>query len=141
MAEAGGERPEKAGPKTGKQRTIDPVDKYVGERLRERRKQLGHSQTVIGNHVGVTFQQVQKMEQAQNRIGAGRLYKLARFLEVDIPYFFYGAAYAGDPEGRARMMELLLECEETQELLRVFNEIHDPETRRKVIKIVKLMGH
>jgi DNA-binding XRE family transcriptional regulator len=31
------------------------------------------SQTALGNAVGVTFQQVQKYEKGQNRVGAGRL--------------------------------------------------------------------
>src|SRR5579885_2976497 len=46
----------------------DPIDVYVGSRLRERRVSLGMSQTVLADRLGLTFQQVQKYERGANRL-------------------------------------------------------------------------
>jgi ribosome-binding protein aMBF1 (putative translation factor) len=48
------------------------VDIQVGARVRMRRNLLGLSQKQLGEAIGVTFQQVQKYELGENRIGAGR---------------------------------------------------------------------
>ena len=42
--------------------SIEPVDVYVGTRVRARRQQLGMSQSTLADGLGVTFQQVQKYE-------------------------------------------------------------------------------
>lgn len=68
----------------------NPIDKYVGSRIRFRREQLGYSQEKLGVSVGVTFQQVQKIEKATNRAGASRLFDISRVLDVPVSYFFDG---------------------------------------------------
>lgn len=66
----------------------DPIDIHVGQRVRLRRTLLGMSQEKLGNALGLTFQQIQKYESAANRIGSGRLYRLAMIMDVQISYFF-----------------------------------------------------
>ncbi len=68
----------------------DPVDVYVGQRLREQRIRAGISQEKIAECTGVTFQQIQKYEMAKNRVSSSRLYQFSRILGVDISYFFDG---------------------------------------------------
>ena len=51
----------------------NPTDKHVGRRVRMRRKMLAMSQEKLGAALGLSFQQVQKYERGENRIGAGRL--------------------------------------------------------------------
>lgn len=72
-------------------RTIEnlpnPVDVHFGQRARLRRKILGMSQAYVARKLGLTFQQIQKYEKGTNRIGASRLFDLARLLEVDLNYF------------------------------------------------------
>lgn len=68
----------------------DPIDRYVGSRVRTRRVGLRISQTKLGEAVGVTFQQVQKYENGTNRIGLSNLYKIAKTLGVEISYFYDG---------------------------------------------------
>ena len=46
------------------------------------------SQEKLGEAIGLTFQQVQKYERGVNRIGASRLFDLARVLDVPIGFFF-----------------------------------------------------
>ncbi len=72
-----------------------PVDRHVGRRVQEKRLGLGLSQTALGKAVGVSFQQMQKYEKGQNRISASKLFEIADFLNVGIPYFFDG--YGGRP--------------------------------------------
>ncbi len=66
------------------------VDGHVGRRVRERRREIGMSQTKLGNALGVTFPQIQKYETGTDRVMAGRLWDIARILEVDVAYFFEG---------------------------------------------------
>jgi transcriptional regulator with XRE-family HTH domain len=84
-------RKEKADPRaTRDERPKQPkeVDAHVGLKIRERRKELGLSQTALAEKVGVTFQQVQKYERGVNRVGASRLAAVAKVLEIPIAYFF-----------------------------------------------------
>ncbi|VEJ45966.1 helix-turn-helix domain-containing protein [Bartonella vinsonii] len=46
------------------------------------------SQKQLGHQLGIIFQQIQKYEKGQNRIGAGRLQEVADILDVPI-FFFY----------------------------------------------------
>ena len=66
------------------------VDAHVGRRVRERRREIGMSQTKLGNALGIAFQQIQKYEVGTNRVAAGRLWDIAKALEVDVGYFFEG---------------------------------------------------
>lgn len=66
------------------------IDDYVGERIRERRTELGLTQEELGRALKISYQQVQKYETAANRVSAGRLYELSRELDVDVSYFFEG---------------------------------------------------
>lgn len=68
--------------------TPNAVDKHVGARIKELRHTAGMSQTELGNAMGVTFQQVQKIEKGINRIAAGRLYLAAKKLGVPISDLF-----------------------------------------------------
>lgn len=64
------------------------VDGYVGQKILDRRKELGFSQTDLGEKVGVTYQQMRKYEKGLNRVGASRLAAIAGALEVPVRYFF-----------------------------------------------------
>lgn len=68
----------------------DAIDVEIGKRMRQARVAAGLTQTELGARLGISFQQVQKYEKGRNRIGGGRLYKIARALGVKITYFFDG---------------------------------------------------
>src|SRR5207244_8195316 len=69
----------------------DPVDIEVGHRIRIERLARGLSQTALANQLGVTFQQLQKYEKGVNRVGAGRLSRIADKLKVPVTFFYEGA--------------------------------------------------
>ncbi|MBY0254828.1 MAG: helix-turn-helix domain-containing protein [Methylobacterium organophilum] len=63
-------------------------DAQIGSRIRAAREAAKVSQTELGTHLGVSFQQVQKYELGANRIGAGRLEEVAIFLGVPVASFY-----------------------------------------------------
>lgn len=67
-----------------------PVDIHVGMMLRSIRKQKGVSQIQLAEALGLTFQQVQKYENATNRISASKMFQAAQFLGVAPTAFFEG---------------------------------------------------
>ena len=76
----------------------DKIDIEIGARLRQARVAAGLSQTELGAHLGISFQQIQKYEKGKNRIGGGRLCKIARMLRVKITYFFDGVEHLLDAD-------------------------------------------
>ena len=71
-------------------RRDDVVDVLVGRNIRILRKQRRMSQTDLANKIGVTFQQVQKYENGTNRIASGRLFQIAKLLDVPVQALFEG---------------------------------------------------
>ena len=88
-------------------KTPNPVDIHVGSRVRLRRMMLGMSQEKLGEHLGITFQQIQKYEKGTNRIGASRLQHIARVLTVPVAFFFEDAPGSPGPGGVIGMSESL----------------------------------
>lgn len=66
----------------------NPIDMHVGNRIKWRRKVLGLSQQQMAEKMGLTFQQIQKYEKGQNRVGASRLWDISRVLGVSMDFFF-----------------------------------------------------
>ena len=128
----------------------NPIDVHVGGRVRLRRTLLGMSQEKLGEALGLTFQQVQKYERGANRIGASRLFDLARVLDVPVSYFYEDMdedMAASSPRHMVRATEdppefsdNLMVQRETLELVRAYYRIRDPEVRRRVQELAKALG-
>ena len=125
------------------------IDVHVGQRVRQRRTLLGHSQERLAVALNLTFQQVQKYERGANRVGAGRLYELSLALDVPVNYFFEELPDA--PEGAASgpaMQEAAqrqydadpMAQRETLLLVRAYYDINDPAVRRRVLDLIRAMG-
>jgi transcriptional regulator with XRE-family HTH domain len=76
----------------------DPIDRYVGSRVRARRVGIRLSQTKLGEAIGVTFQQVQKYERGANRVSASKLHAIGTALSAPVAYFFEGFAMHEYPD-------------------------------------------
>jgi transcriptional regulator with XRE-family HTH domain len=130
----------------------NPIDRYVGSRVRMRRVILGMSQEKLGEALGLTFQQVQKYEKGANRIGASRLQQISRTLDVPPAFFFEGApsfeAAAGGPQSRLGVGEDsntsyvadFLSTAEGLHLNMAFARIHDPKVRKRIIDLVAALA-
>jgi transcriptional regulator with XRE-family HTH domain len=66
------------------------IDRHVGTRMRERRIMLGLTQQQLAELIGVTYQQAHKYEKGLSRVAAGRLYRIAQALGVEVGHFFEG---------------------------------------------------
>lgn len=128
-------------------RRANTMDTHVGSRVRLRRMLLGMSQEKLGEHLGLTFQQVQKYEKGINRIGASRLYELAQVLGVPVQ-FFYDDAPAQAQAGMALVSGFAEPASETYsvdflgsreglELNKAFARITDPRVRRSIVDLVR----
>jgi len=123
----------------------NPIDIHVGSRLRMRRMLVGMSQEKLGEHLDLTFQQVQKYEKGSNRISASRLFDMSRILDVPVQFFFddihgvgAGSTSSGFAEsGGSFQMTDFLSSSDGAQLIRAFTEIKSAEVRRKVIDLVK----
>ena len=131
-------------------RAPHPMDIHVGSRVRLRRMMQGISQDKLGEELGLTFQQVQKYEKGVNRIGASRLFDIARVLEVPVQFFYddFGdgpetmigfAETNPKAEEKSDFMQLLSTPEGVQ-LCRAYSSIRDYQVRRRVLDLVKALG-
>ena len=131
-------------------RRANPLDLHVGSRVRLQRMLLGMSQEKLGEQLGLTFQQIQKYEKGINRIGASRLYELARVLGVSVQFFYedapgtstnhkaQAAATGGLAERQADTYVVdFLSSREGVELNKAFVKIADPKIRRSIVDLVR----
>ena len=117
----------------------DPVDIEVGHRIRIERLARGLSQTALANQLGVTFQQVQKYEKGVNRVGAGRLTKIAEVLGIEVGTFFSGKEMLNSEqskEGESSPLKLLT-VSGAFRLLRAYSDIEDTNLRRAIVDLVE----
>lgn len=139
-----GEKPNKRAP--------HPMDIHVGGRVRLRRMMKGLSQDKLGEELGLTFQQVQKYEKGVNRIGASRLFDIARILEVPVQFFYDD--FGDGPESLIGFAETnragfadekteflaTISTPEGMHLCRAFTRIQDPLVRRKILDLVRTLA-
>jgi transcriptional regulator with XRE-family HTH domain len=118
----------------------NPIDKYVGSRVRMRRLMLGMSQEKLAAAIGLTFQQVQKYEKGSNRMGSSRLQQIADVLQVSVTFFFEGAPghqkVKGDASSPALMFEFLATSDGLA-LIKSFMQIKNKKVRRSIVDIVE----
>ncbi|MCG5480132.1 helix-turn-helix domain-containing protein [Sinorhizobium alkalisoli] len=124
----------------------NPIDVFVGSRVRMRRLMVGLSQEKLADGLGITFQQVQKYEKGTNRVGASRLQAIADILGVHPSFFF-------QEDDKTQAREASADIQESQEissfvasregiaLNRAFLKIADPVLRKKIISLVAAMAN
>lgn len=126
--------------KTNPVRKKEPmaVDVHIGRRIKARRMELGLSQEKLGDHIGLTFQQVQKYEKGMNRVGGSRLHQIAEALRCTPAYFYEGLDATGQPVDTDR--EALLATMECRDLLAAFASIKSVKVRRQVVHLVSVLA-
>jgi transcriptional regulator with XRE-family HTH domain len=70
---------------------ITAIDRHVARRIKIARQESGLSQMSVAERVGMTYQQLYKYENGEDRIYSGRLALLAHIFEKPIHWFFEGA--------------------------------------------------
>jgi transcriptional regulator with XRE-family HTH domain len=112
----------------------DPVDAAVSRNIRIYRLARGMSQTTLAAGLGLTFQQVQKYENGSNRIGSGRLVRIATILDVPVATLLGSAGGSSWANGQTAL-ELLADRQRFQ-LLQAFADIEAAAVRNAVVKLV-----
>jgi transcriptional regulator with XRE-family HTH domain len=121
---------------------LNAIDIQIGARLRMRRTEIGMSQQVLGRHLGLTYQQIQKYEKGINRIGASRLQQIGRILEVPAAWFFEdapGGWQAGGTWPTNRLLEFL-GTHDGRALIVSFAKIRDARLRRRIVDLVERLA-
>lgn len=121
------------------------TDAHVGSRIRLRRMLMGLSQTTLAEGLGVSFQQVQKYEKGENRVGSSRLQAISSILGVPVAWFFEdGPGAFPEPwnaeTGGGQELTLFLNSVEGVSLNRAFVKIHDGKIRRRIVDLVTALA-
>ncbi|MCQ4633282.1 MULTISPECIES: helix-turn-helix domain-containing protein [Shinella] len=124
-------------------KTPNPIDVFVGSRVRLRRLMVGMSQEALADRLGVTFQQVQKYEKGTNRISASRLQAISEVFRVPPSFFFQDedsampSAGAGHETGD---VSTFVSSKEGLDLNRAFLKIEDAGVRKSIISLATALS-
>ena len=130
----------------------NPVDVYIGNKVKARRLILGLSQEELAKSIGLTFQQVQKYERGTNRISVSRLIDIGKALKAPIDYFFDGVAASalgmksalikGFADTKQEPFEPdQLTKRDVLELVRAYSRIKSPQLKKQIIEMAKAMSN
>jgi transcriptional regulator with XRE-family HTH domain len=117
-----------------RKRRANHVDLSVGGRLRQARLLAGASQEDVGAAIGVSFQAVQKYENGENRLSAGRLAAAAKYLGVPMSFFFQD-----DTEPQLANDTAGFTTKEI-ELVRYFRAIQGEDMREHLLRLTKIIS-
>ena len=133
----------------------NPVDVFVGQKLKARRTLIGMTQEKLAEATGITFQQVQKYEKGRNRLSASRIFQFSRVLNIPVAYFFEGffssdtliglqgrfADNEQEPfEAETEASDDVMLQKETIDLVRTYYTITDEKLRKDFLKMLKQMA-
>jgi len=108
------------------------IDVAVGRNVRIRRMVRGMSQAQLASRLGITFQQLQKYEVGANRIGTGRLVKIANTLSIPIAALFDGA----DTDPSRSLLALVADARAFR-LAQAFAAIDNSTLRLSIVYLVE----
>jgi transcriptional regulator with XRE-family HTH domain len=120
-------------------RRRDTVDTLVGQNIRILRQDRRMSQTELGRKLDVTFQQVQKYENGTNRVGSGRLFKIASTFGVPITAFFEGANENLNGDAGPSPVAMLAEPFALR-LLQAFCAVENMDLRRSLAELAEQLA-
>lgn len=132
---------------------FNPIDVFVGQKVKVRRKSMGMTQQDLAQALGLTFQQVQKYERGANRISASKLFMISRTLDQPISHFFDGVededigtiggfAEEGGGFSAGSVQEVLnfASSEEGIELNKAFAKVADAKTRKFLVGLFEAIA-
>ena len=121
-----------------KPRKPDSTDIAIGQRIKVERLARRMSQTELAEKIGVSFQQVQKYEKGTNRVGAGRLSRIAEVLGIPVRAFFETNASATlkDKDSETSPLDMLAEPGAVR-VLRAFTQLPKGPLRRAVVDLLE----
>lgn len=116
-------------------------DIRLGKTLQNVRFQMGLSQKDVAKKIGVSFQQIQKYETADNRVSVSRLIQIARALDVTVSQLLgeTAAPHAHDPKMADMISRMYMMSparrELVYELVNILTNYARPQCSKKKHKI------
>lgn len=115
---------------------IELIDRHVGNKIKEQRLALGLSRQELGDAIHATHQQVQKYEKGDNRVSAGRLAMIAKFLQKPIHYFYEDLASVNVNE----VLDLTTHQRMCLEVSRNFMKIKESEHKEAINSLIRKLA-
>lgn len=113
----------------------EAINAEIGARIRRYRKALGYSQTDLGRQIGLTFQQIQKYENATNRVSAGCLVQIANALHVPVQHLLPECITGAPPPNG-----VVFDGQLANRLICAFARISDAGLRKSVIALAESLA-
>lgn len=114
------------------------ADRFVGQRLRQGRRELGLTQEGLAGLLGVTFQQIQKYEAGHSRMSAGRLLEIAQALGRPIGWFYEPFEIAENSNfSRGRDLQA---HDLKRDARRLVEEIGDVESLQAAVRVLEALA-
>lgn len=125
--------------------SANAIDQHIGHRMQLRRTMMGMSLKDLARECGVTFQQIQKYENADNRVAASRLFEIGRAMQTPVSFFFIGLPGNMPDETKAtRSMRAHqpsdddpLTRTESLELIRLYWKLSSDKQRAAIMEMLK----
>lgn len=118
-------------------RRLTSRDIEVGRRVRVLRLQRRLSQTDLANHLGVSFQQVQKYENGTNRISAGRLEQIAELFKIPVATLFSQTGAGAD--NQKPLLELV-DSAGALRLLQAYSKLSNSKAKQALVQLAVEMS-
>lgn len=121
-----------------------PTDLHVASQLTMLRIQSDLTQVQLASAIGVSFQQLQKYENAKNRASASMLYELAASLGVPVGRLFEGLAGNDRGDANAPLLPIderitFIASAEGRRMIEGLMQLH-PRVRGRVAALVATLG-
>jgi transcriptional regulator with XRE-family HTH domain len=117
---------------------IEQIDRFIGTKIQELRLAHGMSRQDLGDLIEVTHQQLQKYEMGINRVSAGRLAFIAKYLNTSVGSFYEGL----DADLKATKSDIDLNQNQRMciEVSRNFMRIKNPEHKDAINSLVRILA-
>jgi transcriptional regulator with XRE-family HTH domain len=119
-----------------KKRTESDFYRDLGSTIRVARSKAGRSQADIAEHLGVSFQQVQKYESGKNRIPVVHLVDLSDYLDVPLSQFVVQSA----EDIQFQALATQFGTKEFHALMEAWVVLKDRPARAALVNLVKCMA-
>jgi transcriptional regulator with XRE-family HTH domain len=121
-----------------------PADQHVGRQIAAVRVQSDVSQAQLARSIGVSFQQLQKYENARNRVSASMLQEIAMSLGVPVGRFFEGLPGNNEDAGAVSPLPAderidFIASAEGRRLVEGLMHLH-PRVRGRVSSLIAALG-
>jgi transcriptional regulator with XRE-family HTH domain len=113
------------------------ADRFVGQQLRQGRREMGLTQDGLAKLLGVTFQQIQKYEAGHSRMSAGRLREVAIALKKPISFFYEPFEALGK---KSHVAETRLKVKDLRrDAKKLIDQISDAEDLQAAVRLLSAL--